>query len=37
MPNPSRADIEFYMSASLCRCGTYNRIFKAVERAAEDL
>ncbi len=37
IPKPSREDIEFYMSANLCRCGTYNRIFKAVERAAEEM
>ena len=34
-PRPSREDIVAHMSANLCRCGTYNRIFKAVERAAE--
>ncbi len=34
-PNPSREDIAAYMSPNLCRCGTYNRIFKAIERAAE--
>lgn len=36
-PNPSRQDIVDTMSANLCRCGTYNRIFKAVERAAQEL
>ncbi len=35
-PNPSRAEIRDTMSANLCRCGTYNRIFRAVERAAEE-
>lgn len=35
--NPSRAEIVDYMSANLCRCGTYNRIFKAVERAAREV
>ena len=36
IPKPSREDIAFYMSANLCRCGTYNRIFKAIERAADE-
>lgn len=35
-PAPSREDITAYMSANLCRCGTYNRIFKAIERAARE-
>ncbi len=37
IPNPSREEIVDYMSANLCRCGTYNRIFKAVERAAKEV
>ena len=36
VPNPSREDIVQEMSANLCRCGTYGRIFKAVERAARE-
>lgn len=36
-PNPDREEIVDYMSSNLCRCGTYNRIFKAVERAAEEV
>jgi len=36
IPEPSREDITAYMSANLCRCGTYNRIFKAIERAAQE-
>jgi len=35
--NPSREEIKEHMSTNLCRCGTYNRIFKAVERASKDL
>lgn len=35
-PNPTREDIRSVMSANLCRCGTYNRIFRAVERAARE-
>lgn len=36
-PNPSREEIVEEMSANLCRCGTYDRIFKAVERAAQEV
>lgn len=36
-PKPTRDQIEFYMSQNLCRCGTYNRIYKAIERAAEEI
>lgn len=35
-PKPSREEIADYMSTNLCRCGTYNRIFKAIERAATE-
>ena len=34
-PNPTDADIDAALSANLCRCGTYQRIRKAVHRAAE--
>lgn len=33
-PNPSDADINAAMSGHLCRCGTYDRIRKAIKRAA---
>ena len=36
VPDPSREEIVDHMSTNLCRCGTYNRIFKAVERAARE-
>ncbi len=36
-PSPSRTEIRETMSANLCRCGTYNRIFRAVERAANEV
>ena len=36
-PNPGRDEIVEEMSANLCRCGTYQRIFKAVERAAQEV
>lgn len=35
-PAPDRDEIRDYMSANLCRCGTYNRIVRAVERAARE-
>ncbi len=35
--SPSREEIVEHMSSNLCRCGTYNRIFKAVERAAKEV
>jgi isoquinoline 1-oxidoreductase alpha subunit len=33
-PNPSDADIDVAMRGNICRCGTYQRIRKAVHRAA---
>lgn len=33
-PNPSDSDITDFMSANICRCGTYDRIRKAIHRAA---
>lgn len=36
-PSPTREEIIDEMSANLCRCGTYNRIFKAIERAAKEV
>lgn len=33
-PNPSDADIDRAMSGNLCRCGTYDRIRKAIKRGA---
>jgi len=35
-PKPTREQIVEHMSANLCRCGTYNRIVLAVERAARE-
>ncbi|MBT8321362.1 MAG: (2Fe-2S)-binding protein [Eudoraea sp.] len=34
-PEPSREEIKSYMSPVMCRCGTYMRILKAIERASE--
>ena len=33
--NPSDADIDDCMAGNLCRCGTYQRIRRAIHRAAE--
>jgi aerobic-type carbon monoxide dehydrogenase small subunit (CoxS/CutS family) len=35
-PDPSDADVDAAMSGILCRCGTYNRIRRAVHRAARE-
>lgn len=34
-PNPSDADIDTAMAGNLCRCGTYQRIRRAIHRAAQ--
>lgn len=33
---PSRDEIVTHMSPNICRCGTYSRIVKAIERAAGE-
>ena len=33
-PHPTDADIDTAMDGNLCRCGTYNRIRRAIHRAA---
>jgi isoquinoline 1-oxidoreductase alpha subunit len=35
-PHPSRDEIVEHMSAHICRCGTYPRIVRAIERAAKE-
>jgi isoquinoline 1-oxidoreductase alpha subunit len=35
-PKPSRAEIVEHMSTNLCRCGTYPRIVRAIERASRE-
>ena len=35
-PRPSRDEIVEHMSAHICRCGTYPRIVRAIERAARE-
>lgn len=34
-PNPTDQDIDDAMSGNICRCGTYQRIRKAIHRAAQ--
>jgi nicotinate dehydrogenase subunit A len=34
-PKPTEAQIRKALAANLCRCGTHNRIVRAVQRAAE--
>ena len=36
-PHPSDEDIDAAMSDVLCRCGTYQRIRKAIHRVAEEV
>jgi isoquinoline 1-oxidoreductase alpha subunit len=36
-PNPSDDDIDAAMSDNLCRCGTYQRIRRAIHRAAQEV
>ncbi len=31
---PSRDEIKKYMNTNICRCGTYNRIVSAIEKAS---
>lgn len=35
-PSPTDADIDAAMSGVLCRCGTYQRVRRAIHRAAEQ-
>ena len=36
-PRPTEAEIALAMNGHLCRCGTYPRIIRAVQRAAEAM
>jgi aerobic-type carbon monoxide dehydrogenase small subunit (CoxS/CutS family) len=35
-PSPTEADIRSALNGNLCRCGTHNRIVRAVVRAAQE-
>lgn len=37
IPRPSDRDIDATMSRALCRCGTYQRIRRAIHRAAREV
>jgi isoquinoline 1-oxidoreductase subunit alpha len=37
VPNPTREEIVEHMSTNICRCGTYQRIVRAVERAVREV
>lgn len=36
-PNPSDGEIDAFMRGNICRCGTYQRIRKAIHRAADSM
>jgi nicotinate dehydrogenase subunit A len=36
-PSPARADIAAALDGNICRCGTHNRIIRAVQRAAQAM
>lgn len=36
-PNPSESDIRASLDGNLCRCGSHNRIVRAVKRAAAEM
>jgi isoquinoline 1-oxidoreductase alpha subunit len=36
-PKPSREQIVEHMDGNICRCGTYNRIIAAVQRASGEV
>jgi isoquinoline 1-oxidoreductase alpha subunit len=35
-PKPTDADIDTAMAGNICRCGTYDRIRRAIHRAAKE-
>ena len=35
-PKPTREQIVAHMSMNICRCGTYPRIVRAIERAVRE-
>ena len=35
-PNPTEAEIVAGMQGNICRCGTYRRIIRAIQQAAEE-
>jgi len=35
-PKPTRDEIVAHMNGNICRCGTYPRIVRAIQRAARE-
>jgi isoquinoline 1-oxidoreductase subunit alpha len=35
-PHPTREQIKAHMETNVCRCGTYSRIVRAIERASKE-
>jgi isoquinoline 1-oxidoreductase alpha subunit len=35
-PHPTREQIDAAMTGNICRCATYQRIRRAIERAAQE-
>jgi aerobic-type carbon monoxide dehydrogenase small subunit (CoxS/CutS family) len=35
-PNPSQEEVKAGLAGNICRCGTYSRIFEAVQKAAKQ-
>jgi isoquinoline 1-oxidoreductase alpha subunit len=35
-PKPTRAEIVEHMNGNICRCGTYPRVVRAIERASKE-
>ncbi len=36
-PDPSESEIRFWLAGNLCRCTGYDKIIRAVQKAAEDI
>ncbi|MFL5290148.1 MAG: (2Fe-2S)-binding protein, partial [Myxococcales bacterium] len=36
-PHPSESEIRLALAGNLCRCGTHNRIVRAIARAAKEM
>ena len=36
-PKPTEAQIKKALAANLCRCGTHNRVVRAIQRAAKEM
>ena len=36
-PSPTRSELITEMDDNLCRCGSYNRILDAIEKAAAEM